>query len=275
MGTEGHNSPRDVVDEKQKHPWEVFPEDEASAKLSEKKRKEIKREKAREGRKTKIANVKKWIKTHTLLIVVIIVVTALLIGAGVFAYFKLKETNDKNNEPEDDPTSLVYEFVDDLNIEDNYLSADVFAFAEETVGKTVALVGVDTKNPDASKVEDNMDAYIKTLDSDYKKLYYRIYTTYLISKYDFPERAKFLLEGIDLEGNKLDKKQLYVYYKSYSLLYSKTQDVEKEKEYADRLINEFNDEQYYTIDKETGKVIINEELSNKYKDAYKVVGGSE
>ena len=275
MGTEGHNSPRDVVDEKQKHPWEVFPEDEASAKLSEKKRKEIKKEKAREGRKTKIASVKKWIKTHILLIVVIIVVTALLVGAGVFAYFKLKEANDKNGELEGDEATISYEFVDNFNIEDNYTSRDVFDYAEETVGKTVALVGVDLGNPDASKVEDNMDAYIKTLDSDYKKLYYRIYTTYLISKYDFPERAKFLLEGIDLEGNKFDKKQLYVYYKAYLYYYSKSGDSEKEKEYADRLVKEYEDEQEYTIDPETGKIVYNEEILNKYKDAYKTVGGGE
>ena len=43
MGTEGHESPRDVVDAKQNHPWEVFPEDGSSAKNSEKKRKKAKK----------------------------------------------------------------------------------------------------------------------------------------------------------------------------------------------------------------------------------------
>lgn len=261
MGTEGHESPRDVVDAKQKHPWEVFPEDGSSAKSSEKKRK-----------KAKKLNIKEWVKTHRLLLI-IIAAAVILIGVGIFIFFKINEANNPANDNEPDETTLVYDFVDDFNMEDNYTSADVFAYVEEKVGKKDAIVGVDLTNPDASKVEDNMNAFIGSLTSEYEKLYYRIYTMYLISKYDFPERAKFLLEEFDLENIKMDKKQRYAYYKAYQYYYYKAENEEKEKEYTDLLDTEYADEKEYSIDPETGKIIYNEDVLNKYKDIYKVVGG--
>lgn len=264
MGTEGHGSPRDVVDAKQKHPWEVFPEDGSSAKNSEKKRK-----------KAKKLNIKEWVKAHRLLILIVAIVTVLLIAAGIFMFIKMKESNEIANNNEPDETTLIYDFVDDFKMEDNYTSADVFAYAEEKVGKKDAIVGVDLANPDASKVEDNMNAYIGSLTSEYEKLYYRIYTMYLISKYDFPERAKFLLEEFDLEGVKMDKKQRYAYLKAYQYYYYKVENEEKEKEYTDLLNKEYVDEKEFTIDPETGKIIYNQEVLEKYKDAYKVVGGGE
>jgi hypothetical protein len=265
MGTEGHEVPRDVVDKKQKHPWEVQPEDETSAKLSGKQREKLEKKKQkREKRKLKNEKRIKWIKSHRILILIFALMFVALIGAGIFVYYKIDEKNRANNAAELENT--MEGFPENPTIENAYTSHNAFSYALRTVMQDVALVGVDQANPDASKVEDNMNAYIETLTSDYEKLYYKLFTYYLISLYEYPERAIFLLQNFDSDNTvELDKKQRYVYLKAYEEYYHATSDTEKFKEYAELIEKEYEDEDSIMINEDTGEVFDIEKEREKYE----------
>lgn len=222
MGNEGQGS-RDVAGEKQKHPWEILPEDEASANLSEKERENLKnKEEKRVKRKARVAKVKSWVGGHRKLLIIGLA-AVVLVGGGIFAYFKIKDLSSAEEVYVDIDTPSGY--ADDYNIENAITSYIAYDYAN-TVVKKIALEGVSNPEEDTSKIEDNMIAYINTLTSDYEKVYYRLYTSVLLSSYGNTEQAKHYIDKIEQEGHELDRIQKYVYYLAYREYYYTIEDEE-------------------------------------------------
>ncbi len=260
MGTEGHDSPRDVASKKQKHPWEVFPDDGTSAEISEKKREE------------KTRKIKEWVGSHKVLIFVIALVMIALIAAGIFAIYKINEINAKKEQEKEQQTSTHhYVFPEDFKIKDALTVQQAYSYTRNVIRKKIALAGVDPENPDPIKIEDNMNAYIETLDSDYEKVYYRLYTIYLMFAYNYPERAQFLLSNFEFEHRELDRQQLCLYYDDYAWYYESIGDDAKHKEYAERIVKECRNEELY-YDEDTGEII---EDMDAYMEKYKGKNGGE
>lgn len=223
MGNEGQGS-RDVAGENQKHPWEVLPEDEASANLSEKERENLKnKEEKRVKRKARVAKVKSWVGGHRKLLIIGLV-AIILVGGGIFAYFKIKGSSVTEYvwEDREDDVKGYDNGCDIKNAIVSYIAAD----CADSVVKEIALEGVGDPYSDTSKIEDNMITYINTLTSDYEKVYYRLYTSVLLSSYGNTEQAKRYIDKVEKEGHELDKNQKYMYYLAYREYYYVLEDNE-------------------------------------------------
>jgi len=223
MGNEGQGS-RDVAGEKQKHPWEILPEDEASANLSEKERENLKnKEEKRVKRKARVAKVKSWVGGHRKLLIIGLA-AVVLVGGGIFIYSKTKvePSTELVWEDREENIPAYDEKFDIKNAITSYIAADYAS----TVVKKIALEGVNNPTEETSKIEDNMIAYINTLTSDYEKVYYRLYTSVLLSSYGNTAQAKRYIEKIESEGHVLDKNQKYMYYLAYREYYYILEDEE-------------------------------------------------
>lgn len=277
MGIEGHESPRDVASEDKKHPWEIFPKDETSANLSEKEREQLKKKNENKAkRKMHLSKTKKWVNTHHILLLSIAIAAIILISGGVFAIFKLNEKKISDEKPavEDDAPLILYGFPDDFNVKDAITAFQAFDYANTVVGK-IAIEGVSDPRGDTAKIEDNMDLFIEGLSTDYEKLYFRIYTAFLLSTYENPTRGQYLLETIEYENknliNELDKNQRYMYYKAYEAYYYALGDNENHDLWQKKIQNdpEFIADDYVLLNEETGEVITDEEIINLTKEVVK------
>ena len=234
MGIEGHESPRDVASEKQKNPWEIFPTDDTSANLSEKEREQVKKKKeSKAKRKMQLSKTKKRVNSHRILLLSIVASIIILACGGIFVYTKIN--GDKKAETESqDFEDLGY--PEDFTIKD---SVDALvAYDYVTQSKEAALEGVDNPFEDTTKIEDNMDLYIEKLDSDYDKLCYRLYTAILLSSYDNPARAQYILDKIDSENHDMDANQRYIYYKAYMGVYYALGDTENYNIWEQKLVTD-------------------------------------
>lgn len=271
MGIEGHESPRDVASEKQKHPWEIFPTDDTSANLSEKEREQVKKKNESKAKhKMQLSKTKKWVNSHRILLLSIVIAIILLIASGVFAYFKIQERNIEKNKPvsEEDCTPLILcGFPEDFNIEKAYTAQQAYQYAAY-VADEVAIEGVDDPYSDTTKIEDNMSLFIENLKSDYEKLYFRIYTTILIARYENPTRAMYLLEKIEQEKHEFDKNQRYVYYMAYEEYYYVLGDTENFEKWRTLVAEdaEFVEDTFVYIDEDTGEAVRDEEVIEKVKE---------
>ena len=236
MGIEGHESPRDVASEDKKHPWELFPKDETSANLSEKEREQLKKKNENKAkRKMQLSKTKKWINTHHILLLAIVIAVAIVVSGSIFAVIKANE----NKKPVVDRSEIedTSAYPDDYNIKEAITPYVAFGYAVSVV-KEIALEGVTDPMTDTVKIEDNMDIYIDSLSSEYEKIYYRLYTAVLLSDYDNPGRAKYLLDKFELENHELDKNQRYVYYIAYEMYYRTMGDTENYKIWHEKKIND-------------------------------------
>jgi hypothetical protein len=271
MGIEGHESPRDVASDKQKHPWEIFPTDESSANLSEKEREQLKKKKDNKAKhKMQLSKTKKWVNTHRILLLSIVIAVVILAAGGIVAYYKIQEKNIEKDKPvaEDDGTPLIlYGFPEDFNIEKAFTAQQAYQYAAY-IADEVAVEGIEDPYSDTTKVEDNMSLFVENLKSDYEKLYFRIYTTILISRYENPTRAKYLLEKIEQENHQLDKNQRYVYCMAYEEYYYVLGDTENFDNWRTRVAEdaEFVEDTFVYVDEQTGEPARNEEVIAKVKE---------
>ena len=232
MGIEGHESPRDVASEDKKHPWEIFPKDETSANLSEKEREQLKKKNENKAkRKMQLSKTKKWINTHHILLLAIVIAVAIVVSGSIFAVIKVNE----NKKPVEDLTKNdeFASYPSDFKVKDAVTPYAAFDYAASVVSE-IALEGVSNPKEDTVKIEDNMDVYIDSLDSEYEKTYYRLYTCVLLISYDNPGRAKYLLDKFELESHELDKNQKHVYYMAYKMYYYAMGDTENYKAWEEK-----------------------------------------
>lgn len=271
MGIEGHESPRDVASEEQKHPWEIFPKDESSANLSEKERENLKKKKENKNKRDmQLSKTKKWVNSHHILILSVIIAIVILVAGGIFAVYKMKENDIKKEGQtnEDDGTALiVYGFPEDFKIKDAYTAHNAFQYATEIVQK-VALEGIEDPYSDTTKIEDNMSLFIENLNTDYEKLYFRIYTCFLLAKYENPSRAMYLLQNIDAENHTFDKNQRYMYYKAQMEYYYILDDNENSEIWRKKIQDdaEFTEDTYVYVDEDSGEMVRDEELIKVMKE---------
>ena len=257
MGTEGQNSPRDVASDNNKHPWEVPPTGNPSPKKGEENHIEQKEKR------------KKWVKSHRVLLLIIALIVVVLVGVGIFIFFKLNE--EKAPEDEDnleDVALIMYGFPEDFSIDDAITSAHAFSYALGPV-RDIALEGVNQLYPNVALIEDNMDAYIKSLKDDNEKTYFRLFTIFLVASYGDAERAEYLLENFDAENRQLNKHQRYAYLRAYAAYYMTAGNSEKSAEYYETLRKEFAEDDAVLVNEKTGEVIKDENFVKEMVDNFK------
>lgn len=210
---------------------------------------------------------KEWVKKHRILVLIITVALIVAIAAGIFAFIKIREKSGDNASENGDTALHTSTFPDDYSVETAPIAKHAYEYANDVV-KEIAMKGVDPKDPNTLKIEDNMTLYIDSLDSDYEKLYFELYMIYLLAVYEDTDRASFLLELFEEKKPELDKNQRYIYLRTYRAYYEKIGDEEKSKEYNDLFWNdpEFIADEYIYVDYETGEVINDEEQINRTKE---------
>lgn len=243
MGNEGQ-SPRDVASEKQKHPWEVFPDGEASTENGGKKR-ENKTDK--KGKKFHLPKDKRFI---ALAIVVLI-----LIGVG--AYFGIKFLTEDKTKPYDGPEATVITSVKESISLDDAATPDLAYGIAATALRNAALEGANANGTfDSNIIMDNIDAYIKNQKNSDDQLYYEMVAVSITSLLDQTDIAKYYLEKVDKTSyDKLNKNQKYAYIISHRLYYRFTDDEEKYKEYNEMFDKEFPEDEEEYIEAGTNNVI--------------------
>jgi hypothetical protein len=266
MGIEGHESPRDVASEEKKHPWEIFPEDDSSEKNGNNK-----------GEKKQKKNNKLilWLKTHVIVSVVAVVAVIAIVCTSVVVVTKVNEDNKKKEEypagiPRPNTSDIVY--PEDFTVDKAVNVQQSFSYAMKTIDE-VSMQGVDIKNIDFVKLEDNIDVYIDSLKTDYEKIYFELAKIFKIAGRGNTARAEVLLEEFNKKNYKLDKRLRFMYYRAAEAYYYMAGDKENDAKYLKLLREdpEFFEDAYNYLDEETGEVKkkkTKEEI-NKDWEAYK------
>lgn len=247
MGIEGQESPRDVASENEKHPWEFFPEGETSAGNGEKKREKKKN--------SKFGKFFGWVKTHLILSAGIIALIVALTVGGIFLVNHLKKTGVSTGDGGVNGTLI--EAPEDMTLEN--LPSPEFAYVYMVkYFDPILEEGIMTSGQvDETKIEDNLAIYLKKVESESDKIFFRLYGYYKIASIGYGDRAEALLQVFDEENHELNRNQRYLYLLAYETTYFKTEDEEKHNEYMNLLDTEFpEDESYYDVD--TGQVIVKE-----------------
>ena len=125
----------------------------------------------------------------------------------------------------------------------------------------------DTGLVNLSKLEDNYDAFIKTIDSDYEKICY--YLAMLEIMFNFEEenssnRAVFLMDRFDERKIKLDETQYYFYLKNRIRYADYKKDEELIRKYNSELTEKYPPDTGY-MDLDTGKLIKDKKEIEKIK----------
>ena len=261
MGNEGQKSPRDVASEDKKHPWEILSESETSAaEKSEKKRTKLEKKKAnREKRKAKLNSFKAWVKKNPILffgsiVLVITVIVTIVILIGIFT---------AKNKPDDANKDLSPIEVTDITADvDSILSAKTpdlaFSYAYKNMKKNAAdgIFVEGTVGIDRNKLEDNLDEFMKSVESDYDKIAYSLIKIMILDDFDENDRAEYFLTLFDEKNYDLDKNLRYIYILVVRYHYLKTEDTDKYKEWTDTLFKEYNPDEMY-IDSDSGEIVEN------------------
>jgi len=236
MGIEGQESPRDVAGEEQKHPWEIFPEDEAAAiEQSQKKRQQDKK------RKMKLEKIKLWVKNNKLKVVLLAILTILVFSsAGVGIYFLVNNMaknsggNVSTREPEED-----HFFYSDSTIETAEDESTAYLVCADGVEKAMT----EGYNGNPTILEDNLQNFLKVQKTEYLKDIYEMCGVSKLSLFSQMKYAQTHLDRVDsLDVNSFDSKQLYAYYMSHMIFYRAYGDKKLEKTYSDLLDQKFPQE---------------------------------
>ena len=254
MGIEVQESPRDVASENEKHPWEVFPEGETSAGNGEKKREN----------KNKLGKFFGWLKTHLILSVGILCAVAVLIVGGVFLIKHIRNSGGASTGDGGVNGALV-EIPSGMTLDE--LPSPEFAYVYMVkYFDPILEEGIMTSGQvDETKIEDNLAIYLKKVESESDKIFFRLYGYYKIASIGYGDRAEALLQVFDEENHELNRNQRYLYLLAYETTYFKTEDEEKHNEYMNLLDTEFpEDESYYDVD--TGQVVVKEKEEDKNEE---------
>ena len=261
MGNEGQKSPRDVASEEQKHPWEIIPKSEASAiEKGEKKREKLEKRKAgREKRKAKIDSFKSWVKKNPILffggiLFVVTVVVGICILIGITTAKKEPDDANKDLSP--------IEITDIKNDVESIISAKTpdlaFSYAYKTMKANAAdgIFVADTVGIDRNKLEDNLDQFLKGVDSDYDRVAYELMKIMILDDFDETGRAEYLLGLFDEKKYDLDKNLRYIYILTVRYHAYKAEKTDDYKKWTETLFSEYNPDEMY-IDDDSGEVIEN------------------
>ncbi len=212
-----------------KKPWEISSDRE---KLEHEKtaKKQLKKEKSKSRR----AKIKAWLKKHKILSVAMLLIILVIIGALIFlaVMFSKKEGIFQPEytvgvvKSEGDDSKIKYQHLYDKY---RHKMADVMLSSSNE----------QEMPPDIYKIEDNADSFIKTVDSEYEKIFYELAKIQTFSSFDKNRRSLYLLEVFNENKYQLDKEQRYAYLKACYSIYQNMKDSKKATEYLELLKQEF------------------------------------
>ncbi len=236
MGNEGQESPRDVASEKQKHPWEVFPEGVTSTENGGKKREKTDNKKEK-GKGFKLPKNKPLIIGAVVLVV--------LVGVGIFFGVKFlteKKAPENNNGPE---SEVIASSKESTSIDEAATPELAYAIAA-TALRDAALEGVNVNGTlDTSILMDNIENFVKKQKKESDRTYYNIIAVSITSLLEETDVAEQYLKEVDkLDYDDLDVKQKYAFFIAHRLYYRFTDNDSKYKEYDEWFDKEFPDDVY-------------------------------
>lgn len=267
MGIEGQESPRDVASENKRHPWEVFPGDETSAE-----------DKGRKERKENKEDNKfiKWVKTHKLLFVGIVLATIAIIIGGILGFNALKKNGvfgGQTSSEEDNSQGIgisYEEYLKLLSLDTPY-AENAFDYAIGIL-KPILFEGVSTSSEtgiDYTKMEDNFEIFLKKVEKPDDKICYRlamIYTMYRSGE-RAADRAKNLLELFDEENHELNKTQRFFYLMVQTEKAAAAGDSDEVARLITQIDEEYPPDEGY-VDIDTGETITDPEKLKEIKEAF-------
>jgi len=266
MGYEGLDGSQDVASEEKKHPWEVFPEDDSAGgeKNKEQKEKQKVRQKKHQAR---INTLKNWVRNNKLLFIGIVLFMIALIVGGIFLVQFIIEKN--THKEESTPAIIVGGIPENTTIETAVTPDVALSYAQKKLAEAanVNIVIEGTSEINHNKVQDNIDTFIKNLDSDYEKIYYRLISIMIYCGFDDVDRAEYFLSEFDKENHELDKKTRYVYLLAKINYYSAIDNPEEVKKYRDTLDSEYPIYEDF-LDDDTKEVITDKEMLEKIKSDF-------
>ena len=284
MGYEGLDNSQDVANEEKKHPWEVFPEDNSATgenggkKKNEKTPEQREKEKLkRERRKAKIETAKAWVKENkifasgaALLILIFIIGTSILVKVII-------ERHQQSKNLQNDSAITIGGIPDDTTLE-NAITPDVafsYALGELSDAANINIITEGSKYISYNKLQDNIDNYIKNLETDYEKTYYRLMSVIVYCLFTDYDRAEYFLTEFEKENHELDNKTRYVYLMAKINYYRAIDDKGKVSEYTEILDREYPEDEGY-LDDDTNELITDkDELDRIKKDFEKLQEGEK
>lgn len=288
MGSEGQNNPSQTSGAERKRPWEIFPEAEISAIEKKKKQLDLRERKRlrREKYKTKLINLKQLARTHKIIATVFAVAFFGILIIGVFfgivrpirAHILGQVVSEQQAIDDSEEFEAEEDSEDNKPPEYTIKTAPTPEIAYESamaVLKPILAKGIlDTDTVNFSKLEDNYNAFSKTVETEYEKICY--YLAMIDSMFAFESdfgsaRAAYLLERFDEKKINLDKTQYYFYLEvRISYANYKKDDAAVETYFAERNAKYPPEDSY--IDSETGKIIKDKELLKEIKDGFSNAG---
>lgn len=288
MGSEGQNNPSQTSGAERKRPWEIFPEAEISAIEKKKKQLDLRERKRlrREKYKTKLINLKQLARAHKIIATVFAVAFFGILIIGVFfgivrpirAHILGQVVSEQQAIDDSEEFEAEEDSEDNKPPEYTIKTAPTPEIAYESamaVLKPILAKGIlDTDTVNFSKLEDNYNAFSKTVETEYEKICY--YLAMIDSMFAFESdfgsaRAAYLLERFDEKKINLDKTQYYFYLEvRISYANYKKDDAAVETYFAERNTKYPPEDSY--IDSETGKIIKDKELLKEIKDGFSNAG---
>ena len=277
MGNKGQNSPNNTSDAERKRPWEIFSEEEIAAIKANKEKKENYRNKTL--RQNSINKFRTIAIKHKILVIIFAVIFIL---ACIICSFLIKEKIGKKNHQNIEEETQVGESERVVNdwpyngVEIKELPTPEIAYST-TISrlKPILLEGIsDTGVISFSKIEDNYEAFIKDIKSDYDKTCY--YLAMIDTMFGFDSepvlaRAAYLLERFDERKMNLDKIQ-YIFYLHNLFNYA---DYKKDETLVQKYHDEYNKKYTYDdsyIDFDTGAPITDNRKIKDIKDKFNRFG---
>ena len=235
MGNEGQSS-RDVASEKQKHPWEIFPNGESSTENGGKKREKENNIKA-EKKKLNLPKDKRFVIGAGVLIILIIV--------GVVVGINLLTKKDNPTAYDGPEAETISTSKENISIEEAATPDLAYAIAA-TALRNAALDGVNVNGTlDSGIMMDNIDNFIKKQSKESDRIYYRMIAVSITSLLEETDVAESYLKEVDeVDYDDLNVKQKYAFFISHRLYYRFTENTEKFKYYDEWFDKEFPDDEY-------------------------------
>ena len=275
MGSEGQNSPNQTSGAERKRPWEIFPEAEISA--IEKKKKQLdlheKKRLRREKCRAKITSLKQLIKKHKIistaafLLLIVTLFFISIIGPHVFNGIFQQNSSESEKATDELHADRENPFTK-ITIKTAASPNDAY-YATILKLKPILFDGINqTGAINFSKLEDNYNAFSKTVETEYEKICYYLAMLDVMFGFDDPfgnERALFLLNRFDEKKISLDDTQMFFYLSAKASYAFNKEDKSEYFRYQTEIENKYP-LGVSPIDYETGEIITNEEEIKKYKE---------
>ena len=263
MGYEGHDNSRDVADKEQKHPWEIFPEDDsANSKKKGGKKKRVKTEEQRtkekerrDKRKAKLNSLKAWIlKNRVLSVGMLLAVIVLVIGTTVLISRVVKENEIAQLADE-------LEDIEQLRIPDEFSLEEVvtpdYAYTIVRAKLSEALKDIPFESGgtrDSAKLEDTIDDYIKNSASEENKPAFELVKIVYLAGNKDTTRAEELMNEFDEKNYTIGKNLRYIYIMTKMCYYVAVGNNGEMAKWREALNEEYLSHQVY-LDEETYEAI--------------------